>query len=120
MVRWSCAVTHAVTQNEALRPLHRGTASSSTSALVRAAQAQALPWRSQGPGPWTPRRWATAVGRMLVMSHAPQDWLRITLFCSLPPAAGSDPETGEALGLAGLLQARITRLRLHLEEQPRV
>jgi hypothetical protein len=119
MVCWSCAVTHAVTRNKALRPLNRGVASGSTKAQVRAAQAQALPWRSEGSGPWTPRRWATRLGRMLVMSPAPRDWLRIILFFTLPPAAGSDPETGEDRGLAGVLQARITRLR-RLDEQPRV
>ena len=119
MVCWSCAVTHAVTRNKALRPLNRGVASGTTKALVRAAQAQALPWRSEGSGPWTPRRWATRVGRMLVTSHDPRDWLRIILVCALPPAACSDPETGKDRGLAGVLQARITRLR-RLDEQTRV
>lgn len=116
MVGCSAAVTHAVTGNEALGPLHRGTGPGSTHALVRAAQAQLLPWRSQGPGPWTPRHWATTVQRMLVMSHDPRDWLRILLLFSLPPAACSDPATGEALGLAGVLRARIQRLSRRLNE----
>lgn len=120
MTGWSCAVTHAVTRNKALRPLNQGSASGCAKALARAAQVQLLPWRSQGPGPWTPRRWATSLGRLLALSHDARDWLRIILFFTLPPAAGSDPETGEDRGLAGVLQARIHTLRQRLHEQPRV
>ena len=85
--------------------------------MVRAAHAQARPWRSQGPGPWTPRRWASTVGRLLLLSRAPRDWLRTLLFFTLLPGAFSDPETGEDRGLAGFLQARITRLRQRLNER---
>lgn len=118
MVCWSCAVTHAVTRNVALRPLMGRGTSGSTTALARAMQAQLMPWqRSQGPGPWTPRRWATTVWRLLVLSRDARDWLRTLLFCTLLPAAFSDPETGEDRGLAGFLLARIARLRQRLHEQ---
>ena len=117
-VRWSGAVTHAVTANEALHHLNLGRPSAgSARALVRAAHAQARPWRSQGPGPWTPRRWASTVGRLLLLSRAPRDWLRTLLFFTLLPGAFSDPETGEDRGLAGFLQARIIRLRQRLNER---
>jgi hypothetical protein len=117
-VRWSGAVTHAVTANEALHHFNRGRPSAgSARAMVRAAHVQARPWRSQGPGPWTPRRWASAVGRRLLLSRAPGDWLRTLLFYTLLPAAFSDPETGEDRGLAGFLQARIARLRQRLNER---
>ena len=117
-VRWSGAVTHAVTANEALRHLNRGRPSAgSARAMVRAAHAQARSWRSQGPGPWTPRRWASTVGRLLLLSRAPRDWLRTLLFFTLLPGAFSNPETGEDHGLAGFLQARITRLRQRLNER---
>ena len=118
MVCWSCAVTHATTKNEALRPLMRRGTSGSTTALARATQAQVMPWRrSQGPGPWTPRRWASMVWRLLVLSRDARDWLRTLLFFALLPAAFSDPETGEDRGLAGFLVARITWLRQRLHEQ---
>ena len=117
-VRWSGAVTHAVTANEALHHLNRGRPSAgSVRAMVRAAHAQARPWRSQGPGPWTPQRWASTVGRLLLLSRAPRDSLRTLLFFTLLPAAFSDPETGEDRGLAGFLQARIIRLRQRLNER---
>jgi hypothetical protein len=117
-VRWSGAVTHAVTANEALRHLNRGKPSAgSARAMVRAAHAQAKAWRSQGPGPWTPRRWASTVGRRLLLSRAPRDWLRTLLFFTLLPGAFSNPETGEDHGLAGFLQARIARLRQRLNER---
>jgi hypothetical protein len=116
-VRWSGAVTHAVTANEALRHLNRGRPSAgSARAMVRAAHAQARPWRSQGPGPWTPRCWASTVGRLL-LSRAPRDWLRTLLFFTLLPAAFSDPDTGEDRGLAGFLQSRIVCLRQRLNER---
>ena len=117
---WSCAVTHAVTRNEALRPLNQGSASGCAKAVARAAQFQVLPWRSLGPGPWTSRRWATYPVWMLGLSHDARDWLRILLFFTLKPGAFSDPETGEDLGLAGFLRARIHTLRQRLNEQPRV
>lgn len=118
MVCWSCTVTHATTKNEALRPLMRRSTSGSTTALARATQAQVMPWRrSQGPGPWTPRRWASMVWRLLVLSRDARDWLRTLLFFALLPAAFSDPETGEDRGLAGFLVARITWLRQRLHEQ---
>jgi len=117
-VRWSGAVTHAVTANEALHHLNRGRPSAgSARAMVRAAHAQARPWRSQGPGPWTPQSWASTVGRLLLLSRAPRDWLRTLLFFTLLPAAFSDPDTGEDRGLAGFLQARIIRLRQRLNER---
>ena len=117
-VRWSGAVTHALTANEALHHLNRGRPSAgSARAMVRAAHAQARPWRSQGPGPWTPQSWASTVGRLLLLSRAPRDWLRTLLFYTLLPAAFSDAETGEDHGLAGFLQARITRLRQRLDER---
>ena len=117
-VRWSGAVTHAVTANEALHHLNRGRPSAgSARAMVRAAHAQARPWRSQGPGPWTPRCWAASVGRLLLLSRAPRDWLRTLLFFTLLPGAFSDPETGEDRGFAGFLQARIIRLRQRLNER---
>jgi hypothetical protein len=117
-VRWSSAVTHAVTANEAFHHLNRGRPSAgSARALVRAAHAQARPWRSQGPGPWTPRRWASTVGRLLLLSRAPRDWLRTLLFFTLLPAAFSDPDTGEDRGLAGFLQSRIVCLRQRLNER---
>lgn len=117
-VRWSGAVTHAVTANEALRHLNRGRPSAgSARAMVLAAHAQARPWRSQGPGPWTPRRWAASVGLLLLLSRAPRDWLRTLLFFTLLPGAFSDPETGEDRGFAGFLQARIIRLRQRLNER---
>ena len=117
---WSCAVTLAVTRNDALRPLNQGSASGCAKAVARAAQVQVLPWRSLGPGPWTPWRWATYPVWMLGLSHDARDWLRILLFFTLKPGAFSDPETGEDLGLAGFLQARIHTLRQRLNEQPRV
>jgi hypothetical protein len=55
--------------------------------------------------------------RLLVLSHDPRDWLRTLLFYTLLPAAFSDAETGEDHGLAGFLQARITRLRQRLDER---
>ena len=117
-VRWSGAVTQAVTANEALRQLNRGRPSAgSARAMVLAAHAQARPWRSQGPGPWTPRRWAASVGLLLLLSRAPRDWLRTLLFFTLLPGAFSDPETGEDRGFAGFLQARIIRLRQRLNER---
>ena len=117
-VCWSGAVTHAVTANEPLHHLNRGRPSAgSARAMVRAAHAQAMPWRSQGPGPWSPRRWASTMWRLLVLSHDPRDWLRTLLFYTLLPAAFSDPETGEDHGLAGFLQARIIRLRQRLNER---
>ena len=117
-VRWSCAVTHAVTANEALRHFNRGRPSAgSARAMVLAAHAQARPWRSQGPGPWTPRRWAASVGLLLLLSRAPRDWLRTLLFFTLLPGAFSDPETGEDRGFAGFLQARIARLKQRLNER---
>ena len=117
-VRWSGAVTKAVTANEALRQLNRGRPSAgSARAMVLAAHAQARPWRSQGPGPWTPRRWAASVWLMLLLSRAPRDWLRTLLFFTLLPGAFSDPETGEDRGFAGFLQARIIRLRQRLNER---
>ena len=117
-VRWSGAVTHAVTANEALHHLNRGRPSAGSSrAMVQADHAQAKPLPSQGPGPWTPRRWASTVGGLLLLSRAPRDWLRTLLFCTLLPAAFSDPETGEDRGLAGFLQARIIHLRQRLNER---
>ena len=117
-VRWSGAVTHAVTANVALHHLNRGRPSAgSARAMMRAAHAQARPWRSQGPGPWTPQSWASTVGRLLLLSRAPRDWLRTLLFFTLLPAAFSDPDTGEDRGLAGFLQARIVRLRQRLDER---
>ncbi len=117
-VRWSGAVTHAVTANEALHHLNQGRPSAgSARAMVRAAHAQARPWRSQGPGPWTPQSWASTVGRLLLLSRAPRDWLRTLLYFTLLPAAFSDPDTGEDRGLAGFLQARIVRLRQRLNDQ---
>ena len=117
-VRWSGAVTQAVTANEALRQLNRGRPSAGSAlAMVLAAHAQARPWRSQGPGPWTPRRWAASVGLMLLLSRAPRDWLRTLLFFTLLPGAFSDPETGEDRGFAGFLQARIARLKQRLNER---
>ena len=117
-VRWSGAVTQAVTANEALRQLNRGRPSAgSARAMVLAAHAQARPWRSQGPGPWTPRRWAASVGLLLLLSRAPRDWLRTLLFFTLLPGAFSDPETGEDRGFAGFLQARIARLKQRLNER---
>ena len=120
-VRWSGAVTHTVTANEALRHFNRGRPSAgSAQAMVRAAHAQVMPspwWRGQGPGPWSLRRWASTVGMLLLLSRAPRDWLRTLLFFTLQPAAFSDPETGEDRGLAGFLQARIIRLRQRLNER---
>jgi hypothetical protein len=117
-VCWSGAVTHEVTANEPLHHFNRGRPSAgSARALVRAAHAQAMPWRSQGPGPWSPRRWASTMWRLLVLSHDPRDWLRTLFFYTLLPAAFSDAETGEDHGLAGFLQARITRLRQRLDER---
>jgi hypothetical protein len=116
-VRWSCAVTHVVTGSEALSRRNLGHASGSSRAMVWAAHAQLMPWRSQGPGPWTPRRWASTVWRLLVLSHDARDWIRTLLFYTLLPAAFSDPETGEDRGLAGFLQARIARLRQRLNER---
>ena len=118
MVCWSCVVTHAVTRNMALRPLMRRGTSGSTKALAKATQAQLMPWRcSQGSGPWTPRRWASMVWRLLVLSRDARDWFRTLLFFTLLPAAFSDPETGEDRGLAGFLLARISWLRQRLHEQ---
>ena len=59
-VRWSGAVTQAVTANEALRQLNRGRPSAgSARAMVLAAHAQAMPWRSEGLGqPCCFLRWA--------------------------------------------------------------
>ena len=116
-VRWSCAVTHVVTGSEALSRRNLGHASGSSRAMVWAAHAQLMPWRSQGPGPWTPRRWASTVWRLLVLSHDARDWIRTLLFYTLLPAAFSDPETGEDRGLACFLQARIARLRQRLNER---
>ena len=117
-VCWSSAVTHAVTANEPLHHLNRCRPSAgSARAMVLAAHAQARPWRSQGPGPWTPRCWAASVGRLLLLSRAPRDWLRTLLFFTLLPGAFSDPETGEDRGFAGFLQARIIRLRQRLNER---
>ncbi len=118
MVCWSCVVTHAATRNVALRPLMRRGTSGSTKALAKATQAQLMPWRrSQGSGPWTPRRWASMVWRLLVLSRDARDWFRTLLFFTLLPAAFSDPETGEDRGLAGFLLARISWLRQRLHEQ---
>ena len=120
-VRWSGAVTHAVTANEALRHFNRGRPSAgSARAMVRAAHAQVITlpwWCGQGPGPWSLRRWASTVGRLLLLSRDPRDWLRTLLFFTLLPAAFSDPETGEDRGLAGFLQARIIHLRQRLNER---
>ena len=116
-VRWSCAVTHVVSGSEAVSLRNLGRVSGSSRAMVQAAHAQAMPWRSQGPVPWTPRRWASRVGRLLVLSHDPRDWLRTLLFFTLLPAVFSNPETGEDRGLAGFLQARIARLRQRLNER---
>lgn len=118
MVCWSSAVTHATTRNVVLRPFIRRKTLGSTKALARARQAQLMPWRrSQGSGPWTPRRWATMVWRLLVLSRDVRDWFRTLLFFALLPAAFSDPETGEDRGLAGFLVARISWLRQRLHEQ---
>lgn len=120
-VRWSGAVTYAVTANEALRHLNRGRPSAgSARAMVRAAHAQAMTlpwWRGQGPGAWSLRRWASTVGLLLLLSRDPRDWLRTLLLFTLLPGAFSDPETGEDRGLAGFLQARIIRLRQRLNER---
>ncbi len=117
-VCWSGAVTHAVTANEPLHHLNRDRPSAgSARAMVQAAHAQARPWRSQGPGPWSPRRWASTMWRLLILSHDPRDWLRTILFYTLLPAAFSDAETGEDRGMTGFLQARIARLRQRLDER---
>ena len=116
-VRWSCAVTHVVTGSEAVSLRNQRRGYGSTRAMVRAAHAQAMPWRSEFLGPWSPRRWVATVSRLLVLSHAPCDWLRTLLFFTLLPSAFSDPETGEDRGLAGFLQARIIRFRQRLNER---
>lgn len=124
-VRWSCAVTNAVTGGvpEGVtrmgRSSSRGRGHDSTTArlMIKAARAQVLPWRSQGPGPWTPRRWATTVWDQMTSSRDPRDWLRIMLYFTVLPAALTDPDTGEDHGLFGFMQARIHRFQQRMNER---
>jgi hypothetical protein len=116
-VRWSSAVTHAATAAEDLRVLFQRDQSGSTYAVERSKQIQLLPWRSQGNEPWSPQRWAANIWRLLVLSHHSQDWLRIILFVTFPPAVFSDPHTGEDRGFLGFLSARLLRLRRRMGER---
>jgi len=116
-VRWSCAVSHAATGSEALRPRKPRGSTGFSKAIMRANHTQFMPWRSQGPGPWTPQRWASTVWWQLLLSRHYGDWLRLLLYFSMLPAAFSDKETGDDRGLAGFLQSRITRLWQRLNER---
>lgn len=115
-VRWSCAVTHAATGSEASQPRQRGLGYGATRAILKANHTQAMPWRSQGWGPWKPQRWASTVCWQLLLSRNGYDWIRLLLFFSLHPATFSDPVTGEDRDLAGFLLARILRLKQRFQE----
>lgn len=119
VVAWSAAVTYATTVGVQLRPLFEPASLGCRRALWRAQRSQALAWRCQGPGPWTPQRWLETVWRMLILSGNPIDWLRTVLYFTFRPSAFTNSRTGKDHGLAGLIVARWDRLNERLRETSR-
>ena len=115
-VRWSGAVTHIVAEAVYLKIFLQLDRRGMLNALQRARQAQLLPWRCEGIGPWTPGRWFSTVWRLLALSRSTQDWLRTLCYYILLPAAFVDPLTGEDRGIRGFVSARVVRLRNRLGE----
>jgi hypothetical protein len=116
-VRWSGAVTHIVAEAVYLKIFLQLDRRGMLNALQRARQAQLLPWRCEGIGPWTPGRWFSTVWRLLALSRSTQDWLRTLCYYILLPAAFVDPLTGEDRGIRGFVSARVGRLRNRLGER---
>lgn len=119
-VRLSCATAHQAIGSPYLLAYTDPNRWDCQWALKRAQWAQMRSEHLEADGPWRPWHWAATIHRLAQLSPSPLDWLRTVAFFSLPPRAFSNPETGQDLGLAGMVRVRLGHLRERLRESGRL
>ena len=113
-VQLSCAVTHALTGSEALTSCALEPPSSRSGVACQqalAAQLRGAPVNLREPDePWTLGFSLRNGRRMVGLSAAPVDRMRLLLQVVFPPSLFNDPQTGQDRGLGDALLLQLRRL----------
>lgn len=118
VVRWSLYATNSITTRTMINPTSDSFFPSKEQQMVlaQATRSQLLSqgiWRRAPEQPWSAKEHTKKVIWQLRSGHGLTDRIRILIGTILPPAALSDPVTGQARGAAKALAARLTRLLNH-------
>lgn len=113
-VKLSCAATYAATKSPHLLDYTNLKQRDCRWAIQRAQWAQSRGWRAEHDGPWHPGHWLNTVLYFARFSSSPTDWLRILARFTLPPRAFNNPQTGEDVGLSGMMRLRLKSLMVRL------